>query len=185
MLVNNLANRSPTRGLSKETFSAMNIHILRSFSLAYLLVPNLLFVLGWFRMQLSIPILLCLCYLIFRQVRFTEKNESYCISTADLLILFAAASFWTFCTGMGGLSYQIADYWGHNAKFYDLYKTHGLLTFLKKGSMPATILAITLYRRQFQNCWDIYPSVHCCFGAYSDSGFHLSGSIFYSVNGNH
>lgn len=109
------------------------MNTLRSFSVAYLLVPNLIFVLGWFRGTFSIPIVLCLCCLIFRQIRFAEKNESYHISAADLLILLAAASFWTFCTGMGGLSYQIADYWIHNAKFYDLYKNPWPTYFPEKG----------------------------------------------------
>ncbi|NIJ53248.1 hypothetical protein [Dyadobacter arcticus] len=100
----------------------MNIATLRNFSLGYLLAPNILFALGWFRWQYSVPVTFIFAYLFFTQLRNGQTNERYQMSRGNMLWLLLAACFWTFCTGVGGLSFQIADHQAHNAKFYDLFK---------------------------------------------------------------
>ncbi|TLU99268.1 hypothetical protein [Dyadobacter luticola] len=100
----------------------MNIATLRNCSLGYLLAPNIVFALAWFRPHISIPVVLCFACLFYIQFKKGPEAEEHRINVATLGWLLAAAAFWTFCTGMGGLSYQIADYFAHNAKFHDLYR---------------------------------------------------------------
>lgn len=100
----------------------MNISTLRKYSLTYLLIPNILFVLGWFKPLYSIPVAIALVGLFTLQLRRKEAYSSFHIPGSRIWLFLGMAAFWTFCTGTGGLSYQIADYWMHNAKYDDLFK---------------------------------------------------------------
>lgn len=111
----------------------MNIASLRNYSLAYMLAPNTLFLLGWFRLYYAIPVLLGLGYLFYSQVKRSRPVDGYQLSTKNLLWLLLAAGFWTFCTGTGGLSFQVADHIFHNAKYYDLFKNPWPTYFPKQG----------------------------------------------------
>ena len=110
----------------------MKISILRTISVGYLLLPNILFALGWFRIQFSIPLIIGFFYLFYLQFKDENLTEISTLPLKDLIILAFAAIFWTFCTGTSGLSFQIADYWAHNAKFYDLYKNSWPIYFAEK-----------------------------------------------------
>ncbi len=110
----------------------MSISSLRKYSLTYLLIPNILFVSGWFGLLYSIPITIALLYLFLLQLKTKEVDSTFYIPGSRIWLFLGLAVFWTFCSGTGGLSYQIADYEIHNAKYYDLFKNPWPIYFSEK-----------------------------------------------------
>ena len=98
----------------------MNTGLLRKFSVIYLLLPNLLFCVGWFKIPYSILLPIGFIYLLLREFRKTDNSNP--LSVKELVSLSTIAAFWTFFCGAGGLSTQSLDWLAHNSKFYDLYK---------------------------------------------------------------
>lgn len=110
----------------------MRISLLRVLSVSYLLLPNILFSVFWFRYQYSIPLLVGYCYLFLVEIR-RPANDAIRFSASDLAFLLFFALFWTFCTGISGLSFQTYDYWAHNAKYYDLFMNRWPIFFPEKN----------------------------------------------------
>lgn len=99
----------------------MRLSALRKVSLVYLLIPNLIFVAGWFKGIVSLPVLLLMIGLMIHQFRYKPDSEEQ-LSIGEVGLFLLLAVVWTFLTGTAGLSFQIIDYQAHNIKLYDLYK---------------------------------------------------------------
>lgn len=101
----------------------MQISTLRTLSIAYLLAPNLIFVVGWFRPVYAIPVgLIMLTLFALQAKKYTHTAFEDDLSFKELALFLGIAFFWTFCSGTAGLSFQIIDYRNHNAKLFDLYQ---------------------------------------------------------------
>ncbi|HEV7350736.1 hypothetical protein [Telluribacter sp.] len=111
----------------------MNTTLLRKLSLAYLLLPHLLFVLGWFRIQYSIPIALGFLYLFGIETFKKQDTAAPPLLPKEILFLVLFSLVWAAVTGVGNLSYQTIDHVAHNAKYYDLYKNPWPMYFAEKG----------------------------------------------------
>jgi len=98
----------------------MNTGLLRKFSIIYLLLPNLLFCVGWFKIPFSILLPAGYIYLLWTELRKTDHANV--LSIKELVSISAIAVVWTFFCGAGGMSTQSLDWLAHNSKFYDLYK---------------------------------------------------------------
>lgn len=105
----------------------MRTALLRQCSIAYLLLPNLLFSLGWFRQPYAILLISGFLYLFF--IECTKKDSNEKLSLKDILFVLSLAFLWTFFCGIHGLSSQSMDWLAHQAKFYDLYKNDWPLYF--------------------------------------------------------
>ncbi len=105
----------------------MHTAFLRKCSITYLLLPNLIFSLGWFREPYAIFLALGFLYLLF--IECTKKDSNEKLSVKDVLFVLLIASVWTFFCGIHGLSSQSMDWLAHQSKFYDLYKNDWPLYF--------------------------------------------------------
>ncbi len=100
----------------------MNSKHLFLFSILYLFVPNLLFLVFWLDPIFSIITLFLMAFgyflffkrtrVVFEIVHFSLKNCAILLGLALIITLFL---------GYGGLFPQVYNFWGHNAKLYDLY----------------------------------------------------------------
>ncbi|WP_146202313.1 hypothetical protein [Dyadobacter jejuensis] len=99
----------------------MHTTLLRLLSIAYLLIPNVLFSYGWFRQPYAILLVVGYCFLLGREFIPHDSPKSY-FKKREVLFLALFALVWTFFSGAGGFSDQKSDFFAHNAKFYDLYK---------------------------------------------------------------
>jgi hypothetical protein len=111
----------------------MKLPFLRTITVGYLLLPNVIFIAGWFGYQYSIPVVLGFIFLFYSQFKNTNSQTDVAFPLRDTSILLLCAMFWTFSSGTSGLSFQIADYWAHNAKFYDLFNNPWPTYFAEKG----------------------------------------------------
>lgn len=105
----------------------MHTALLRKCSITYLLLPNLLFSLGWFRQPYALFLILGFLYLFL--IECTKKDSNEKLSLKDMLFVLLLALLWTFFCGIHGLSTQSMDWLAHQAKFYDLYKNDWPLYF--------------------------------------------------------
>ncbi|WP_266363190.1 hypothetical protein [Tellurirhabdus rosea] len=133
----------------------MSVRTLRLASLIYLLLPAILFTLGWFDPIFSIPVLIGFGFLTVRA--FRERSDVGADFTRqDLFYLAGMGLVLTLYSGIAGLSAQMFDHWGHNAKYYDLTVHNWPLFFPERDRyatyyfgfylVPAFLSKITLGR---------------------------------------
>lgn len=100
----------------------MPIRLLRVTSLTYLLLPNIIFVVTWFRTVVSLAVLLGWCFVIWWQFKDRIVNEcDVRISGRSVIILLLLGFFMSAISGVDGYFYQNYDYWGHNSKYFTLF----------------------------------------------------------------
>ena len=90
-----------------------------SVTMAYLLVPNVIFVLGWLKPVWAIPITIvaALCMLDVGRRAVTDTPP---LSWRVWAFILAFALFWAHTAGIGELNVQTTDYFKHNLVFHDL-----------------------------------------------------------------
>lgn len=88
---------------------------------AYLILPGVIFLLGWIRPVLGIPAAVVVVIGTLWAVRPGTLPESRPALSRKLWFgIVALAGLWTVLTGVGGLVPQSADYLKHNLLFHDL-----------------------------------------------------------------
>jgi hypothetical protein len=98
----------------------MKTTLLRNLSLGYLLLPNIIFSLGWFRMPVSLFLVAGLVFM-FIQGYERGKNLKPGLATKELLRIGVISLLIVAFSGIGGFCFQAFDYWAHNSKYYTLY----------------------------------------------------------------
>ncbi|MGI5972056.1 MAG: hypothetical protein ACOX7P_10115 [Oscillospiraceae bacterium] len=95
-----------------------------TFSYLYLGLPILLFLLGWVRPALSIPLSLALIYGLYSSIKNSPESDLNLYEDRKKLIAaFCILLIWVISSGIGGLAWQ--NRWDHmyrNAVFRDLVK---------------------------------------------------------------
>lgn len=111
----------------------MKIALLRKISILFLLIPNIIFAIGWFKWQLAFPVALGFLFLLPHEIRKVQSDSDLIFSAKDslLLILFSVAL--TLLSGVGGFGYETNDYWAHNTRYNDLYLNNWPIYFPEKG----------------------------------------------------
>lgn len=96
---------------------------LKKFSYLYLILPIIIFVLGWTKSIVSIPvaILLIIVFIILsNQLANIQSKDEVIISNKKSLVLFLFIIILCITAGHGGLFYQSSDWDARNAIFRDL-----------------------------------------------------------------
>ncbi len=110
----------------------MKTTVLRNLSLGYLLLPNLIFSISWFRTPISVCLVagLAFMYVISYQ---REKSLKTDLETRHMVeIAFISLAIIAF-SGIGGFCFQAFDFWAHNSKYYTLYNQSWPVTFKENG----------------------------------------------------
>lgn len=90
-------------------------------SLTYLLLPLVLFGIGWMRPVFSVPFALAVVgSVVWCCVRMLSFKSSAKISARTLIILIILAGIWTILSGAGHRGFFDGDYYKHNAILSDL-----------------------------------------------------------------
>lgn len=87
----------------------------------YLLAPNLLFFLYWFRFPVNGLLLAGTGVLLYFYLKRVSGPEERPLGWKALAILCVLALAWTLLAGIGNLVAQALDFQGHNAKLYNLF----------------------------------------------------------------
>ena len=131
----------------------INYQTIRIGSFLFLIVPVVLFFIGFIRWYISFPAILFLGYTLWKTG--FETNKKY-ISFSKISIIFTLIILiaWCFLGGQGGLFYQTSDWNERNAIFRDLIrfdwpvyyeKTDTLLTYYIGHWLPAAGLGKLIF----------------------------------------
>jgi len=133
----------------------MNIKTLKRLSYVYLILPVILFILGWIKLIFSIPITIALIIaIVILNKQSEEKDNEKIISIKLLSAIFFILLFVCILAGQGGLFYQSDDHNWRNAVFRDLinedwpvyyeYSDNYLNYYIGHWMVPAGIAKIFL-----------------------------------------
>lgn len=90
-------------------------------ALAYLVIPNLIFLATWVRPWIGIPaaimVVICSVFLVWQNRRWEPRQG---LGRLNLGFVLALAFYWTLLAGAGGFVPQETDYIKHNLVFHDL-----------------------------------------------------------------
>ncbi len=88
-------------------------------TLGYLLLPNVIFVLGWLKPGLA-AVVTAAVIAGFARAAARSGSHAEPISAREWAFIVALAAFWTWAAGIGELNVQTGDYFKHNLVFRDL-----------------------------------------------------------------
>lgn len=98
----------------------MKSSTLKKFSYLYLLLPIIVFYLGYLKWFISIPLVIGLLFLFKLLVKDKTKQENDFLNKKYIVILGIVITIICFLAGMGGNFYQSNDYHWRNAIFRDM-----------------------------------------------------------------
>lgn len=87
----------------------------------YLIIPFLIFCLGFLRTIISIPISIILCYIFYKLIERPEEGILK-FKKNELIFGIFAIVCWVWLSGIGGFAFQNWDFHWRNAVFRDLIK---------------------------------------------------------------
>jgi hypothetical protein len=102
-----------------HTNSIISKNIIR-LSFLYILVPFIIFCIGFLNILYSIPLSILLAYIFFRIWQNTKNNDLVTFTKRGLIIVIIIVFLWVFLSGIGGFAFQNSDFNGRNAIFRDL-----------------------------------------------------------------
>jgi hypothetical protein len=106
---------------------------------AYLIIPFLVFCAGWLRVSISIPVVLCLLWVIWNS-RDDFGGTAELIPDKPLLITFLLAGLWVFLSGVGGYAFQNWDHNWRNVVLHDLIMYDWPVYYSTPDTGPITML---------------------------------------------
>ena len=98
----------------------MQSRTLKIYSYIYLILPVLIFFIGYLKPIISIPISIGICFMLFFLIKQAMNEKEKVINKKNLLVLFIIILIICILAGQGGLFYQSADHHWRNAIFRDL-----------------------------------------------------------------
>jgi hypothetical protein len=102
----------------------------------YLVLPCLVFFLGYLRIAVGIPAAVLLMYSFWRCLRSTSADcgDEVTVSRKVLLVIGFVVLAWTFFGGLGGFWFQTSDWMERNAIYRDLITRPWPVVYPSKGS---------------------------------------------------
>lgn len=115
----------------------MPIKRLLLFTIAYLLLPHLIFILGWVSPAIALPVTAVLFFLGWKIVAITQVDDtmaqSLAISKKQTFYLLAICAALVAFAGIGELLWQRDDFFKHNLIFSDLLRNNWPVTYATSG----------------------------------------------------
>lgn len=119
----------------------------RQLSILYLAFPFFLFLFGWIRLTIAIPLALVLLFTLYRSL-FTNSQSPISNNQPSFLLPFSSSAFywifltifWLFLSGIGGYAFQNWDHNWRNAVFHDLIDFRWPIYYAQPESGPVKML---------------------------------------------
>ena len=92
-------------------------------SLLYIVLPIIIFCYGWLKVILAIPISLIFIYFIYKSFVSITSEDVRMIKRDSIwfwIVTLMMAAIWVYLSGIGGMTYQNADFWARNPTYRDL-----------------------------------------------------------------
>jgi hypothetical protein len=106
------------------------------FSIAYLFIPHLIFILGWVKLSIALPTIALLFFLSYKIAKQTYTDdavsENITLSKPTALYLITFSLVMVGFSGIGELVWQRDDFFKHNLIFSDLLRSNWPVTYADK-----------------------------------------------------
>src|SRR5450759_4725314 len=115
-------------------------------SFLYLLIPFLIFCLGFLKTYISVCITLFFIWLVIKNWRRpTQESQSFLISKRALVLTILAVLLWVVLAGIGGFAFQNTDFHIRNAIFHDLINYPWPVKYYTNPTDPSIPYTLTYY----------------------------------------
>ena len=115
----------------------MPIKRLFLFTTAYLLLPHLIFILGWINLSVALPAMAAILFLGRKIITATQADNAFTekltFSKVQVWYLFAVCLALVAFAGIGELLWQRDDFFKHNLIFSDLLRNNWPVTYTQEG----------------------------------------------------
>ncbi|HEY5269705.1 MAG TPA: hypothetical protein VII97_05170 [Anaerolineales bacterium] len=119
---------------------------IKRISLLYLLIPFLIFCLGYLKMFISLSIALIFLWLIIKNWSHSIKEGQSCsLSRRNLVFTFLVVLLWVALSGIGGFAFQNIDFHIRNAIFRDLINFDWPVKYYTNPTDPSIPYILTYY----------------------------------------
>jgi hypothetical protein len=119
---------------------------IKRISLLYLLIPFLIFCLGFLKIYISIGITLIFLWLIIRNLfQATQESQSFLLSRRTLVFTLIIVFLWVALSGIGGFAFQNTDFHIRNAIFRDLIQFKWPVKYFTNPTDPSISYTLTYY----------------------------------------
>lgn len=100
--------------------------LFKTLSFSYILLPIIIFFLGWLKLWLAIPLCIALLIIFLRIIHNEHSGQLLTrqLSFQDLFPVIAIILLWVYFSGIGGLVFQNKDHWWRNEIFNLLVMEH-------------------------------------------------------------
>jgi hypothetical protein len=118
----------------------------RKISFLYLLLPFLIFCLGFMKAVIAIPITLILIWLVIRNWKNQcLGDQSFSLTRRTLVSTIFVVLLWITLSGIGGFAFQNTDFHTRNAIFRDLINYNWPVKYFTNPTQPTTSYGLTYY----------------------------------------
>ena len=119
---------------------------IKRISLLYLLIPFLIFCLGFLKTYISVGITLIFLWLIIRNLlQATRERQSLSLSRRTLGFTLTIILLWVALSGIGGFAFQNTDFHIRNAIFRDLIQFKWPVKYFTNPTDPSISYTLTYY----------------------------------------
>ena len=103
----------------------------------YLIIPFIIFLLGWVKLIISIPVSLIVIYIVYLLYRDSKQNyqETFTITKSTFWGIVIVLTLWLLMLGVIGFFPQSGDMFGRNAMFRDLIIYEWPVIYEKTGAV--------------------------------------------------
>jgi len=98
----------------------VNLNIIQRIAFGYLLLPFLIFCLGFLRYSIGVPVSLILLWIYFRLIVNIKSVKYVFFSKKEIIVSIVVLLLWVWLSGIGGFAFQNWDHHYRNAVFHDL-----------------------------------------------------------------
>ena len=105
-----------------EKKNTSNFELLNNLTYIYLIIPIIIFLLGWVKLWISIPLSLALIIFAYKRLKKMKINlKNYLLENKkEIIIILLISLILIFLSGIGGFVYQNKDHLYRNAIFSEL-----------------------------------------------------------------
>ena len=106
----------------------------------YLVIPFIIFCMGWLRMSVAIPIVVLLLWVLSSLLKQAPDSQFLLFNFRSLVYLLLITGLWVFLSGVGGYAFQNWDHHWRNAVFRDLVTHEWPVIYSSPEHGPVTML---------------------------------------------
>jgi hypothetical protein len=113
---------------------------MKRISILYLTLPFLLFLFGWVRLTIAIPLAAILLFALYKLLFTNSQSPAFHSPLSTVIIFLLLSAFWVFLSGIGGYAFQNWDHNWRNVVLRDLINFDWPIYYAQPESGPVKML---------------------------------------------